>query len=160
MAKASTTIKTIITPNRESFAGFLPDKENEIDFKVVPVVCWSLLAFDNGDPDEVIGQIVAGDAILEVTYVDEDEGFGKFLGYFYSEEAARVSILAAVAEGDIEDEDFSSVESDEDLDESDGDEGPPVDLSDEDDEDEEEDDEDEYADDEEEEEDDEEEDDD
>ena len=119
MSKPTATIKTIIPPSVPSFAAFMPDKESDIDLKIVPIICWSLISFaDEGQPDEVIGQIIAGDAVLEVTYVDEDEGFGEFLGYFYSEGAARVRILAAVAEADDEDsEGGSEGEEGEDLDE-------------------------------------------
>ena len=151
MAKSSASIKTIIPAAREMYAAFMPDKDNDIDLRIVPIVCLSLISFDNEeDPDEVIGQIAVGDAILEVTYVDEDEGFGKFLGYYYSEESAKVSILAAVAE--VEDEDFSNVETsqDEDLDdeESDDDDEEEDDEDDDEEEDDDEDDEEEDEDDE------------
>ena len=111
---AKSEIKTIIQPPKDCYAGFLPDTPNNIELRIVPIVCWSLITFDNEEePDEVIGQIVARDAVVEVTYVDEEEGFGKFLGYFYSEQAARVSILAAVAEGADDEEDPDSDEDDE-----------------------------------------------
>ena len=135
MSKASTEIKTIIQPAVPLFAAFLPDKTNDIEFRIVPVVCLSLVTFDNGDPDEVIGQIVAGNAIVETTYVDEDEGFGKFLGYYPSEELAKVSVLAALAEGADDDEDPEDEEPDE------GGDSEGEDLDDEDEEYEEEDDE-------------------
>ncbi len=135
---AKSEIKTIIQPPRDCYAGFLPDTPHSIDLKIVPIVCWSLVTFDNDDePDEVIGQIVARDAVVEVTYVDEEEGFGKFLGYFYSEQSAKVAILAAVAEGldDEEDPNSEAAESPEDREPDDDDEDDDYDDDEDDDED-------------------------
>src|SRR5690606_33294550 len=101
-------IKTIIPLSAPCYAAFMPDSENDIEAKIAPLVCWSLLSFREGGPDEVIGQIVSGDTIVEVNYVDEEEGFGRFLGYFFSESDAKAAIreqLAYDGEGDEEEED-------------------------------------------------------
>ena len=149
MAKASSEIKTIIQPAVPLFAAFLPDTAHDIGMRIVPVVCLSLVTFDNEDPDEVIGQIVASDAIVEVTYVDEEEGFGKFLGYYPSEETAKVASLAAIAEGadDEEEPEDEGADEDEDDDEE-PDDGEDLDEEDDDDDEDEDDDEDDDDDDE------------
>lgn len=104
MPKTKAIIKTITAPSQPCFAAYLPDEENDIESKIVPIVCWSLMSFDK-KPDEVIGQIICNDLIVEVTYVDEEEGFGNFLGYFDSEKLAEEAILSAMAdEGEGEDE--------------------------------------------------------
>src|SRR5690606_16197072 len=94
MPKSKAIIKTITAPVQRCFAAYLPDEGNDIEARIVPIVCWSLISFSKKDPDEVIGQIIYNDAIVEVTYVDEEEGFGKFLGYFYSEKSAENAINA------------------------------------------------------------------
>lgn len=105
MVKPSANIKTIIAPTTTCFAAFLPNSEEDIPLKICPIVAWALISFnDEEQPDEIIGEIAAGDAILEVTYVDDENGFGKFFGYFYDEGAARASLLATIAEEDAEDE--------------------------------------------------------
>ena len=105
MSKSSSTIKTLIPVTGERFAAFLPDKVNDSPYRVEPIICWSLVTFeDEDDPDEVIGQIIDGDSVVEVTYVDDEEGFGRFLGYFISDSDANTAIMLAVAEGADEDE--------------------------------------------------------
>jgi len=55
-----------------------------------PVIVWSVIEFDDDDdPDEVIGQIFDGTCITEATAVDEEEGYGDFIGYFRDTEEGR-----------------------------------------------------------------------
>jgi len=54
----------------------------EIASRVEPVVCWALISFPDGSPDETVGQVVCGLAVDEVLNLDEESGFGEFLGYF------------------------------------------------------------------------------
>ena len=112
MSKSNATIKSIIAPSIPCFAAFLPDPDNDIDWKISPIVCWSLVSFSN-DPDEVIGQIIADDAVFEVTYVDEEDGFGKFLGYFFSESDAKAAIRSSVSEEEEEEEEEEAEEEEE-----------------------------------------------
>lgn len=56
-----------------------------------PVIVWSTIKFDDDDePDEVVGQIFDGTCITEATAVDEEEGYGEFVGYFRDTEEGRV----------------------------------------------------------------------
>lgn len=87
-------IKTIIPASPAYYAAFAADHKKEIGRRVVRVLCWSLIEDPKPDiPDEVIGQIIVGDTITEVTNVDEEEGFGEFLGYFESDMAASQAII-------------------------------------------------------------------
>ncbi len=60
-----------------AYAGKIEDEDI-----LAPVLCWSVIEFDEGEPDEVVGQIFDGQCITEATSVDDDEGFGEFVGYF------------------------------------------------------------------------------
>lgn len=95
-------IKTIIPIGSvQYFAAYMPNENEGIKQRIEPIVCWSLLEFDRkGSPDEVVGQIVDGDVITEATSVDEDEGFGEFLGYFRSTSEATDALMRAIAEQD------------------------------------------------------------
>ena len=84
------TIKTIIPVSTVTMAAYLPDTSNHIDRRIVPVVCFSL----EEDSDSIDGQIVAGELIVEASYVGVEEGFGKFLGYYHSANDAAVAIEA------------------------------------------------------------------
>lgn len=54
------------------------------------VICWSVIEFDEEDePDEVVGQIFDGTCITEASSVDEEEGYGEFVGYFRDNEKGR-----------------------------------------------------------------------
>jgi len=113
-------IKTIIPTSRDYFAAFLPDKENDIQRRVERIVCWSLIERLNpDDADEVVGQFVEGDVITEVTNVDHEEGFGPFLGYFDSEEAAAHALITKEAT----DEESENGEDEDDDEEGDDEEG-------------------------------------
>lgn len=121
---SKSTIKNIISPVQPWFAAYGPDEESDIGSRIVPVVCWSIVTDDDGD-DVIVGQIVAGDAVCEATVVDEEEGFGPFVGYFQSEELAKLGIEEAAesetdgddeAEDEDEDEDDDDDEDDEDED--------------------------------------------
>lgn len=110
-------IKTIIpVGNTQYFAAYMPNEEEDIKQRIEPIVCWSLLEFERKDsPDEVVGQIVDGDVITEATSVDEDEGFGEFLGYFRSTSEATDAIMRAMAnreeeEGEEGEEDYEEEE--------------------------------------------------
>lgn len=114
-------IKTIIPTGRDYFAAFLSDKKNEIERRIERVVCWSLIErLVPTDCDEVVGQIFDKETITEVTNVDEEEGFGPFLGYFDSIEAATTALMTTEAPDDSdeedEDDDDDSDEEDEDDD--------------------------------------------
>lgn len=53
------------------------------------VIAWSIIRFeDDDDPDEIIGQVWDGLRVTEATTVDEEEGFGEFVGYFLEESLA------------------------------------------------------------------------
>lgn len=95
-------IKTIITMgNAQYFAAYMPNEDEGIKQRIEPIVCWSLLEFDDEDlADEVVGQIVDGNVITEATGVDEEDGFGEFLGYFRSRSEATDAIMRAIAEQD------------------------------------------------------------
>ncbi|GAG15711.1 unnamed protein product, partial [marine sediment metagenome] len=55
-----------------------------------PVIVWSTIKFDDEDePDEVVGQIFDGTCITEATAVDEEEGYGEFVGYFRDTDEGR-----------------------------------------------------------------------
>ncbi len=55
------------------------------------VIVWSIIKFDNDEePDEVVGQIFDGTCITEATAVDEEEGYGEFVGYFLDTADGRV----------------------------------------------------------------------
>jgi hypothetical protein len=107
----------------------MPDKSNDITQRIERILCWSLVEFPRPDePDEVIGQIIVGDTVTEVTNVDEEEGFGEFIGYFQTEESATTAIMTLVAqeeakeeEGDDGDDEEGEDEDDEDDDEDDDD---------------------------------------
>ena len=107
------TIKMIIPISPPTWAAYLPDAKNDIDSRIAPIVCLSLKA----DSDEIDGQIVAGELIVEASYVDKEDGFGKFLGYYHSKRAAKEAIEAAVAMLDEEDEEEEEDEDDDDDDE-------------------------------------------
>lgn len=93
-------IKTIIEPRQKLYAAFAPSYEDEIDQRIERVICLSLVEFPEPDvPDEVIGQIIVdGKTITEVTSVDEEEGYGEFVGYFLSPDAAQEAIENWIAE--------------------------------------------------------------
>ena len=94
MARSGPKI-TSITEARKWLAVYLPDNEKDIPERAVPVICWASLEFDD-DPDEVVGQIFDGNCITEVTSVDEEEGFGEFLGYYRSSADAAPDVTAAL----------------------------------------------------------------
>ncbi len=55
------------------------------------VIVWSIIKFDNDEePDEIIGQIFDGTCITEATVVDEEEGYGEFVGYFLDTAEGRI----------------------------------------------------------------------
>lgn len=106
MGNPDTTIKTIIPTGRDYYAAFCSDDAEDIPRRIERVVCWSLLSFNDDDsPDEVVGQIIVGSTIMEVTVVDEEEGFGAFLGYFDSPEDATTALMQAEAEFQEDEED-------------------------------------------------------
>lgn len=111
-------IKTIIpVGNTQYFAAYMPDKDEGIKQRIEPIVCWSLLEFDRkSSPDEVVGQIVDGDVITEATSVDEDEGFGEFLGYFRSTSEATDAIMRAMANEEEEEDEGEEYEEEDDGD--------------------------------------------
>ena len=79
------SIKTIAQASGyiAAYAGSTPEED-----RVEPVICWSVLQFDDDDdPDEVVGQIFNGQCITEATAVDEEEGYGEFVGYFKESKA-------------------------------------------------------------------------
>jgi len=120
-------IKTIIPTGRDYFAAFLPDKEHKIELRIEKIVCWSLIERIKPDEsDEVVGQIIEGNIITEVTNVDDEEGFGELLGYFESSDFATQAIEQEMAnrkdEVEEEEEEEEEDEEDEEEDESDEDE--------------------------------------
>lgn len=116
-------IKTIIPVGaQEYFAAYLPDRKNSIEPRIEGIVCWSLISFASDSPDEVVGQIIIKDQVVEVTYPDGEDGFGEFLGYFKSIEEAGAAIFSARNKKDADDEDDDEDEEDEDGDEEDGEE--------------------------------------
>lgn len=55
------------------------------------VIVWSTIKFDDDEePDEVVGQIFDGTCITEATAVDEEEGYGEFVGYFLDTAEGRI----------------------------------------------------------------------
>jgi len=125
MAKNQPSIKTIINTNGNYYAAYLPSPEDEIEQKIVPIVCWALMEFHDSSPDEVVGQIIVKDTIMETTGVDEEEGFGELLGYFQSEQDATAALMEEIAvrkEEESEGIDTNSDDEDEDEDEDDEDE--------------------------------------
>ena len=64
-------------PQAAAYAGKTADEDI-----LAPVLSWTVIEFDEGEPDEVVGQIFDGQCITEATSVDEEEGFGEFVGYF------------------------------------------------------------------------------
>jgi len=131
---------------------------------VEPVICWSVLQFDDDDdPDEVVGQIFNGQCITEANSVDEEEGYGEFVGYFkeskeglkmaremcdaYRDKFEKLN-SAALSEGEEEEDEEEGEEeeeegaSEEDEDEDEDEEEEDDDGEDEDDEDEDDEDED------------------
>jgi len=98
-------IKTIIPTGRDYFAAFLPDKEHKIELRIEKIVCWSLIERVKPDEsDEVVGQIIEGNIITEVTNVDDEEGFGELLGYFESSDFATQAIEQEMANRKEEEE--------------------------------------------------------
>jgi hypothetical protein len=136
-------IKTIIPTGRDYFAAFLPDKEHKIELRIEKIVCWSLIERVKPDEsDEVVGQIIEGNIITEVTNVDDEEGFGELLGYFESSDFATQAIEQEMAnrkdeveeeeEEEEDEEDEEEDESDEDEEDEDEDEDEDDDLDDDD----------------------------
>lgn len=123
-----TTIKTIIPAGGDYYAAYCSDEEEDIESRIEKVICWSLLTFEDDEtPDEVVGQIIVGSTIMETTVVDEEDGFGAFLGYYMSEDDADVALRLAEAEfpkdeDDDEDDDEEDDEDEEDEEEEEGDE--------------------------------------
>ncbi len=87
--------------------------ETRKEDRLEPVLCWSVIEFEGEEPDEVVGQIFDGNCITEVTSVDEEEGYGEFIGYFKDNEDGRERAVRAckqyrdrsVEEDDEEEED-------------------------------------------------------
>lgn len=117
-------IKTIIPASETYFAAFSKDEEHEIGERIEKILCWSLIEYFKPDePDEVVGQIIAGDTITEVTNVDHEEGFGEFIGYFESRERATHGIMTFSAlEDEDEGEDLDRGDEDEDEEDADDEE--------------------------------------
>jgi len=108
------------------------------------VICWAVIEFiDEDAPDEVVGQIFNGDCLTEASAVDEEEGFGEFVGYYPNEGEA----IARISQLELEIKNKGSKkEDDEDRDEDNEDEEEDIEDEEEDIEDEEEDEEDEEED--------------
>lgn len=87
------------------------------------VICWSVIEFDAEDePDEVVGQIFDGRCITEASAVDEEEGYGEFVGYFRDGETGWKEAMEAC---DLYRERESATEDEEDEEEEDEEEDPP-----------------------------------
>ena len=115
-------IKTIIPTGRDYFAAFLPDKEHKIELRIEKIVCWSLIERIKPDEsDEVVGQIIEGNIITEVTNVDDEEGFGELLGYFESSDFATQAIEQEMANRKEEEEPEEEEDEEEDDDDDDDD---------------------------------------
>lgn len=63
--------------------------QNKKEDQVEHVICWSVIEFDEGEPDEVVGQIFDGQCVTEATSVDQEEGYGEFVGYYRDTEKGR-----------------------------------------------------------------------
>jgi hypothetical protein len=64
--------------------------EKKKDDRLEQVIVWSVIRFDgDAEPDEVVGQIFDGTCITEATAVDDEEGYGEFVGYFRENEDGR-----------------------------------------------------------------------
>lgn len=69
---------------------------NKEDDRFEYVICWSTIEFEDEDePDEVVGQIFDGNCITEASSVDEEEGYGEFVGYFRDNEKGREAAVEA-----------------------------------------------------------------
>ncbi len=80
--KNMSSIKAIASAPGPAQAAAYAGKTADEDI-LSPVLCWSVIEFDGDDePDEVVGQIFDGQCITEATSVDDEEGFGEFVGYF------------------------------------------------------------------------------
>lgn len=98
-------IRMIIPTSGPLFAAFKPNPKHDIELKVVPVLALALVSYEGGErADETVGQIAVGDTIAEVPCVDEEEGFGEFVGYFTDESDARTTVLATLALESYDDE--------------------------------------------------------
>ena len=75
------SIKGIAPAPGPAQAAAYAGKTEEEDI-LAPVLCFTVIEFDEGEPDEVVGQIFDGQCITEATSVDDEEGFGLFVGYF------------------------------------------------------------------------------
>lgn len=75
------SIKGIAPAPGPAQAAAYAGKTEEEDI-LAPVLCFTVIEFDEGEPDEVVGQIFDGQCITEATSVDDEEGFGQFVGYF------------------------------------------------------------------------------
>ena len=75
------SIKGIAPAPGPAQAAAYAGKTEEEDI-LAPVLCFTVIEFDQGEPDEVVGQIFDGQCITEATSVDDEEGFGLFVGYF------------------------------------------------------------------------------
>jgi len=70
--------------------------EKKKDDRFEHVICWTVIEFEEEDePDEVVGQIFDGTCITEATSVDEEEGYGEFVGYFRDNEKGREEAVEA-----------------------------------------------------------------
>jgi len=75
------SIKAIASAPGDPQAAAYAGKASDEDI-LAPVLAWTVIKFDGDEPDEVVGQIFDGQCITEASSVDEEEGFGEFVGYF------------------------------------------------------------------------------